>query len=213
MHLRSLLISFSVLAAATPILSPRSDTNTYNITTDQILSIAPNSSTCANPPAVGECATAEQAAPAISASFSTYSVDSRAEQAALVALMAFETLDFRYNRNHFPGVAGQGTRNMQSPTYNDKYAASIPALSEQYASATGNVTAILDLLVADDSYDFGSAAWFLTTQCSDSVRAELQQGSESGWEGYITSCVGTTVTDERKDYWLKAVDVLGVGSE
>jgi hypothetical protein len=101
---------------------------------------------------------------------------------------------------------------MQSPTYNDKYAASIPALSEQYASATGNVSAILDLLLTDETYDFGSAAWFLTTQCSDSVRAELQKGSESGWEGYISSCVGTTVTDERREYWQKAGGALGVSS-
>lgn len=121
MHIQlSFLASLAVLAAAksttmnTNAMSTREHTmNTataaYEITTDQILSISPNSSTCDNPPAVGECATADQAAPLISDSFSTYSVDSTAEQAALISLMAFETADFKYNRNHFPGVAGQGS--------------------------------------------------------------------------------------------------------
>ena len=112
---------FAVLATASPIrdfhpkpyLSARSDTRTVRaaaeITSDQILAIAPNSSTCDNPPAEGECATAEQAAPYISDSFTSYGVDNVAEQAALISLMAFETGDFKYNRNHFPGVAGQGS--------------------------------------------------------------------------------------------------------
>jgi hypothetical protein len=107
MHLLLLSSVLATTAIGTSILSARSDA--YNITTDQLLTISPNASTCDNPPAAGECATAEQAAPAISASFSAYSVDSRAEQAALVSLMAFETADFKYNRNHFPGVAGQGS--------------------------------------------------------------------------------------------------------
>ncbi|GAM40856.1 hypothetical protein TCE0_041f13532 [Talaromyces pinophilus] len=182
------------------------------ITADQILAISPKSSTCDNPPAEGECATAEQAAPFISDSFTTYGIDNVAEQAALISLMAFETGDFKYNRNHFPGVAGQGTRNMQSPTFNDKYASSLTELADAYASAEGDVAAVLDLLLSDEKYDFGSAAWFLTTQCSESVREALQTGSEEGWEGYVSGCVGTTVTDDRKAYWSRAVEALGVSS-
>lgn len=102
---------------------------------------------------------------------------------------------------------------MQSPTYNQQYAASIPALASQYRSVSGNVSAVLDLLLSDETYDFGSAAWFLTSQCTPAVRAALQSGSEAGWEGYITSCVGTTVTDDRKAYWTRAVQALGVKSQ
>lgn len=101
---------------------------------------------------------------------------------------------------------------MQSPTFNDKYASSIPELSDAYASSKGDVAAILNLLLSDEKYDFGSAAWFLTTQCSESVRQALQTGSEEGWEGYISTCVGTTATDDRKAYWTRAVEALGVGS-
>lgn len=102
----STLIPFLTLASASA--SPAL------ITTNQFLAIAPKSSSCANPPAAGECATAAEAVPLINDAFARYQVESLGEQAALLSLMAFETLDFKYNRNHFPGVAGQGST---SPFY------------------------------------------------------------------------------------------------
>ena len=36
-------------------------------------------------------------------------VFSRAEQAAVIGLIAFESNEFQYNRNHFPGVERQGS--------------------------------------------------------------------------------------------------------
>lgn len=83
--------------------------DTSSLTVAQLEAIAPTSNTCDNPPAAGECATAEQAVPHITKSFDTYGVTSRAEQAAVIALMAFESGDFKYNKNHFPGVPGQGS--------------------------------------------------------------------------------------------------------
>lgn len=79
------------------------------ITTNQLLTISPNSLSCANPPAAGECATAAEAVPIINDVLARYQVENPGEQAALLSLMAFETIDFKYNRNHFPGVAGQGS--------------------------------------------------------------------------------------------------------
>jgi hypothetical protein len=79
------------------------------LTTDQLLTISPNSLSCANAPAAGECATAAEAVPIINDVFTSYQISSPGEQAALLSLMAFETGDFKYNRNHFPGVAGQGS--------------------------------------------------------------------------------------------------------
>lgn len=101
---------------------------------------------------------------------------------------------------------------MQSPTFNQKYAASIPDIQGEAQSASGDVGKVLDLLLSDEKYDFGSAAWFLTSQCSADVRSALQSGSESGWESYISSCIGTTVTDDRKAYWTRAMQALGVAS-
>ncbi|KAJ9401506.1 hypothetical protein DTO282F9_1703 [Paecilomyces variotii] len=203
-----------LLTSANPIPIPAAaaliERSTSAITTSQIEAIAPKSASCDNAPAAGECATAAQAATHIANSFKTYKVTSAAEQAAVISLMAFESDDFKYNKNHFPGVAGQGTRNMQSPTYNSKYASSLPDLKTKLSSVTNNPAGLLDLLLANEDYDFGSGAWFLTTQCEDSVRKQLQTGSESGWEAYISQCVGTTVTDDRKAYWQRAVEALGV---
>jgi hypothetical protein len=75
-----------------------------------MIDIAPTSANCDNPPAAGECATAKTAAKFTAQSFDTYGVTSKAEQAAIISLMAFESDDFKYNKNHFPGVAGQGSK-------------------------------------------------------------------------------------------------------
>lgn len=99
-------------------------------------------------------------------------------------------------------------RNMQSPEFNLKYAKSIGAIRDKVAEAKSNKEQILDLLLADKEYDFGSGAWFLTSQCSDDVRKQLQSGSEEGWKAYITQCVGTDANDDRKGYWQKAVEAL-----
>lgn len=68
---------------------------------------------------------------------------------------------------------------MQSPAYNKKYATSIPSLKDE-ASQAANVGEVLDLLLDNKEYDFGSGAWFLTTQCSCDVRTALQKGDEQG---------------------------------
>jgi hypothetical protein len=77
---------------------------------------------------------------------------------------------------------------MQSPSYNKKYAQSIPALKDKLASVSNDPAELLDLLRNDSAYDFGSGAWFLTTQCSKEVRTALSKGDESGWNRYI--CYG-----------------------
>lgn len=93
---------------------------------------------------------------------------------------------------------------MQMANFNTMYASSIPEIADD---VTDDVDQVLDLLLTEDEYDFGSAAWFLSTQCSEDVRTQLQTGSEQGWENYISSCIGTTVTPERKAYWDKAMEV------
>lgn len=101
---------------------------------------------------------------------------------------------------------------MQSPSFNKKYASSLPDLKSKIARVASNPADLLDLLRDNHGYDFGSGAWFLTTQCSKEVRTALQAGDEEGWQRYISDCVGTSVTDERKEYWQRAIKALGVNS-
>lgn len=106
---------------------------------------------------------------------------------------------------------------MQMPNYNMLYAKSLPALSESLAAITtaSSTEGLSDdqlnsirALVLPDEYAWGSAAWFLTTQCA-SVRSELQAGGQAGYEAYL-SCVGTSATSDRLAYWTRANTAMGI---
>ncbi|KAL8795586.1 MAG: hypothetical protein Q9195_002007 [Heterodermia aff. obscurata] len=214
----ALIAPFFALTKCHPLgLPPHALNYSYSSTLsmNQILAIAPKSSTCEGAPYPQQCRTAEQALPHIVGSFQKYGVNSAAEQATLIAIMAFETGDFKYNVNVVPGTPGQGTRNMQSASYNMKYAMSIPSLSAELASVmTGpqgldNPNGIRDLLTSDDDLDFGSAAWYLKTQCGPAVGQNLASGGLAAWQAYITGCVQTTPTEERQAYYERAMKALG----
>lgn len=99
----------------------------------------------------------------------------------------------------------QIARNMQSPAFNQQYASAL-----KLDTAGKDPAAILDLILAREENDFGSGAWFLTTICHADVRTALQTGSEEGWKQYITQCVGTQATAERKEFWTRATQALDV---
>ena len=118
---------------------------TGTISAETLIKIAP--ATVTFPRNVPDAATA---APSINKSFERWGIKSVGEQAAAIAIMLFESGNFKYNKNHFPGISGQGTRNMQSPSFNKQYAATIGVMDP----------------MADDDSSFGSAAWLISTQCS-----------------------------------------------
>jgi hypothetical protein len=182
---------------------PAASTGSNGLTAAQLLTVAPTSSSCAE---TVECRTAEQAAPFISKSFTDYAITSKAEQAALIGIMAFESVEFKFNTQQ-AGNPGQGTRNMQNAPFNVQFAQSVPQLAPQLAAiGTSNVNAVRALVLPDE-FSFASAAWFLTSQCSPQVRTALQTGSQDGWAQYITQCVGTE-PGPRQAYWQAAVKAL-----
>lgn len=105
-----LFLSISLLSTAILAVVTSSD---VRITASQITAIAPKSQSCANAPVpkggMPECASAQDAAVYIGESFKTYNVTSKAEQAAVIALMAFESVEFQFSRNQGSGVEGQGS--------------------------------------------------------------------------------------------------------
>jgi hypothetical protein len=149
---------------------------------------------------------------------SIYGITSPPELSAVLSLIAFESGEFKYNINHYPGRAGQGTRNMQMPDYNLQYALSIPALVGQVQAITSATTSTAGLtdtqlnairaLVLPDQYSWASAAWFYTTKCA-SVRSQVQAGGQAGLQAYL-GCVGTTVTGDRLEYWSRANAAFGL---
>lgn len=214
----SLFLGSFVSAAPTP-------SSSGCVTPAQLIAIAPQSVSCANVTSFAdECRTAEQAAPFLNAAFQQFNTHTVGEMAALISLIAFETGDFRFNVNHFPGRPGQGTRNLMMFPFVWKYALDIPQVAPQAQAiapelsisstndelnnaSNSTKTAVLSL-VLDDKFSWASASWFLTTQCNSTIAAALNTATEAGWETYITQCIGTTVTDDRKAVYTAAITAL-----
>lgn len=94
------------------------------------------------------------------------------------------------------------------PDFNVKYAASIPALAAPLAAVSNEPDRVRALLTANDVYDFGSAAWYLKTQCGPDVRQNLASGGLDGFKAYVTGCLQTTITAERIAYYERATMAL-----
>lgn len=177
--------------------------------------IAPESESCQ---AGGECRTAEQAAPFIEASLKKYSITHPNVQAAIIALMAFESVNFEYKHNVTPGRPGQGTANMQMATYNLMYANSLPEVKTKVAAAGyTSVDAMTDAQLNEmlgwvtvDEYNFGTGAWYLTTQCPATIREALIADIDTGFATYMSDCVGVEVTDERTAYLTAAKEAFSL---
>ncbi|KIW19704.1 hypothetical protein PV08_00278 [Exophiala spinifera] len=183
----------------------------------QLLAIAPSSNTCANAPFPSECTvTTASLAQIIIGSFASHNVSTAPEQAALLSWMAFESGEWKYNRNHFPapGRPGQGTRVMMMPNYVAEFARSFKELADGdelggTTTGSGDPDQVLDLVSAD-KYSFAAAAWYYDTHCTPEVKEGVQTGGEQGWEEFVTVCVGTTVTEGRRGYWVKACEALNI---
>ncbi|KAG6022151.1 hypothetical protein E4U40_004837 [Claviceps sp. LM458 group G5] len=221
LQLNFLLLSLLPLLVSSAMTNTTKSTNITNITFDnlpnsvQIQQIAPKSLSCL--PCSSDCRTAHQATPFIASSLKKYKIHDLNTTVALLALMAFESVDFRYKHNIFPGRPGQGTVNMQSANFNLLYAKSIPALKPLVASIPSvkglkneTLNAILGL-VTPDEYNFGSAPWFLVKQCGRDVVKALQRDLEGGFGAYM-KCVGVEVSEERRVYLERAKKAFGLDS-
>ena len=96
---------------------------------------------------------------------------------------------------------------MMMPNFVKEYASSIPELAGQVA---GRPDADVLRLVQPDQYSFGAAAWYYSQHCDAATKAGVKSGSTAGWSQYVTGCLGTTVDEARKGYWLKAMAALYV---
>ena len=211
MRLKALFVIFS-LALPTCIATPVPPCNMRPLVDADITAIVPDSASCVGAPYPAECATATDAAPWINLAFHSFGIRSFGTQAALLSLMLYESGSFKYNINHYPDVPGQGTRNMQSPAFNLKYAqwlaANMPdsGISMQQVQETEEEGPVQILaLVNGDRWSFASAVWFLTTQCNEEISQGLATSTKEAWEAYLTECVGTTATDDRTAIWNKAI--------
>ena len=94
------------------------------------------------------------------------------------------------------------------PEFNTKYAASIQALAAPLVAVSNQPDLVRALLTANDEYDFGSAAWYLKTQCGPEVHQGLASGGLEGFKAYVTGCLRTTITAERLAYYERGTMAL-----
>ncbi|TRX98979.1 hypothetical protein FHL15_000321 [Xylaria flabelliformis] len=191
-------------------------TRTTKSAAEIILAIAPDSGTCSS--AKTECRTNMQVGPLMAKAAAQYGLDHAAPIAAVLALTAFESVEYQFNTNQGRN-AGQGTSNMQMYSYNLLYAQSIPALADPLGKlgtpAELGGTKDPDLmnkvraLVITDQYNFGSGFWFLTKQCKPEVIQQLKDNADAGFAAYM-QCVGVTPTPDRQAYWTKAKNAFGL---
>jgi hypothetical protein len=126
-----------------------------------------------------------------------------------------------------PGRPGQGTRSlMQFPSVY-QYAvdtantscqalALVPKTTQDLDSVSDDTKNAVRELVLGDRLSFASAMWFYAQSgeskkgCTqvDGMVEGLQVRTVTGWENYITKCIFTTVTDERKTVWEKTLNAL-----
>ena len=154
-------------------------------------------------------------------SFQQYNLTTSNEKAAVVALTAYESGDFRFDLHEFPSpLPGQCTRAVMMPANVLLYAKSLPHLpanlsslgSATDASSLSNetLTDMCSYITSDPNLDFGAAAWYLRSQCSPTVQSALKTGGETGWESYMKDCVKVDVSAEpdRKTSYEAAVAAL-----
>ncbi|KAI0549066.1 hypothetical protein F4679DRAFT_548116 [Xylaria curta] len=195
-------------------------TRTTKTAAEIILEIAQNSGTCSS--SKPECRTNMQVGPLMAKAAAEYKLDHASPIAAVLALTAFESVQYTFNTNqggnNGQGTPGQGTSNMQMYPYNLKYAQSIPALSdplkdlgtpEALQAADDDLKNKVRALVITDEYNFGSGFWFLTTQCDSNVIQQLKNKPDDGFNAYM-QCVGVTLTPERQDFWTRAKQAFGL---
>ncbi|KAI9477035.1 hypothetical protein LPJ78_004721 [Coemansia sp. RSA 989] len=165
---------------------------------------------CASAAEQAECATNEVAAAAITNAINKYDVKRRGEVVALIALMAYESADWEYNINHFPGRAGQGTRAMLMYNFISTYAQSLypsrVTTTEASSQSTQVMNSVRELVLNNDD-SFAAAFWYLTTVAKDYYGNEsrLRSGNIDDFKAYIENGVHTSWNEQRSSVW-KAVD-------
>ncbi|KAG8819502.1 hypothetical protein FRC17_010423 [Serendipita sp. 399] len=218
-----LIIVLALQATAAP-CSPRGTTSTSStlptptngtgnetqggLTAAQVTAALPSIPTSCSGSSNSACRTPSQIAEFVNLSFKKFNFETVGEQAAIFALMAFESGSFAFDVNVFPGRPGQGTRNMMMFDFVLPYALEFNATAvhairpDLTTSSTAadvpdpNERNQIRATVLGDELSFGSGAWFLREKCPQSIAEGLQSESEDAWNRYMgPECVGAGSTD------------------
>ncbi|KAJ1877994.1 hypothetical protein LPJ57_003655 [Coemansia sp. RSA 486] len=203
--------TYSVSADSSTAEPTETPSYSYQLTLEQLNAAIPDragSDSCSSASFPDECATNKQALPAINAALAKYGVTKRSEVVAVISLMAFESSNWLYNTNHWPGRAGQGTRNMQMANFNQEYATTLhpeqaAAVLASSADPTSDDTVnALRALVLNDNDSFGSGFWYLVNHASAyHDTGKIAEDSLDSFKDYVQNGVGASWDDARQTIW------------
>jgi hypothetical protein len=198
-----------------------------------VRAIMPSSGSCAGAQFPDECRTADQAAPFIAKACESLSTAECAATVALMGLESVD-MKFKHNVSPgrpgqgtanmmMPNVSLSSSSPFPSsppfypppqsfPASRWECLTNIAQFVSEYATdlfgaakVAGKSPNDVLALVTPDEYNFGSAAWFLTTKCTADVRSSLKTGTDAGWIAYNSNCLGVDGTlSERLAYWNRA---------
>ena len=102
----ALFVSVLSVVTASPIPQAGPAAASTKVTPQIVVAAVPGSAGCDGS---ASCRTADQAAPLLQAAFDKYGFNTPGEQAAIIALMATESADFKFDINVSANRAGQGS--------------------------------------------------------------------------------------------------------
>ncbi|KAJ2724789.1 hypothetical protein GGI07_001750 [Coemansia sp. Benny D115] len=184
--------------------------NAEGITLAQLNKAVPSrasDSSCVSVSTPDECAPNSRAVVAINNAIAKYGVTGRGEIAALIALMAYESADWQYNINHFPGRPGQGTRAMLMYNFIEQYSKQVHAQDAGKVLAAGAGTDAsknsVRSLVLNDNDSFGAAFWYLVTVAPSyhNNLGKLRFGNADDFKDYVVNGVGAGWDSNRQSIW------------
>ncbi|PVF98374.1 hypothetical protein CPB86DRAFT_705243, partial [Serendipita vermifera] len=140
------------------------------------------------------------AAPFINASFKKYNFTTVGEQAALFSLMAFESGNFKFDVNMFPGRPGQGIHAIRADLNSNSRAADVPSDDQKNQ---------IRATVLGDELSFASAAWFLRTRCNASISEGLKSASTEAFNNYMGSgCINAGQDPARLELYQTTLNAM-----
>ncbi|KAJ1893978.1 hypothetical protein LPJ66_005454 [Kickxella alabastrina] len=214
-------VSMVLIGAVLSAVSLADNVSTLTVSTitlaqlNQAVPARASDTSCAAVSTPSECAPNSRAATAINKAIAKYGVTGRGEIIAIISLMAFESADWQYNINHFPGRAGQGTRAMLMYNWIEQYAKQVHAQDASKLLATagaGNTEAMNKVrkLVLGDDDSFGAAFWYLVTAAPayHNSTTKLREGNVDDFKDYVVNGVGAGWENERQSVWARVNSAL-----
>ncbi|KAJ1721054.1 hypothetical protein LPJ53_004384 [Coemansia erecta] len=203
-------LTLVLIGLASSMPCTRAGANAQGISLSQLNAAIPSrasDSSCASVSTPSECTPNSRAVVAINNAISKYGVTSTGEIVALISLMAYESADWQYNVNHYPGRPGQGTKAMLMYNFIEKYAQQLHPSDSTRVLAAGDasdsVKNSLRELVLNDDDTFGAAFWYLTSQAAayHNNAGKLRAGNADDFKDYIVNGVGAGWDDQRMQIW------------